>query len=295
MRNKRSGMVWLLLAAVLVMALGSCKPSIPDGIIKPGKMEDILYDMHLARAIANSQMGNSAERDVDYTALQLSVLKKYDVTQKEFDESLYYYMRHTERMHEIYENLAERLTSESEALGSTESDLSSIGAAAQGDTANVWRGDKAFVLSPYVPFNKVSFALAADTAYHKGDAIMMSFDTQFIVQEGMRDAMAVLAVRFGNDSVYAYTTHISGDTRNTLRIDDNRNLGIKEVKGLILVGPANNDMNAATTLRLLCVSNMQIVRMHHKEMPAPAAPGTEGDSMPGQQRQSHPPIMLGKP
>ena len=40
--------------------------------------------------------------DVKQKAYKLAVMKKYDVSEEKFDRSLQYYMRHTEKLHDIY-------------------------------------------------------------------------------------------------------------------------------------------------------------------------------------------------
>ena len=43
--------------ALLLMVIG-CKPTVPSEYIQPDDMEDILYDYHLAEAMAKSQYDN---------------------------------------------------------------------------------------------------------------------------------------------------------------------------------------------------------------------------------------------
>ena len=45
-------MVMVLMA--LTVCVG-CKPSLPKGIISQGKMEDVLYDYHLAQSMASRE------------------------------------------------------------------------------------------------------------------------------------------------------------------------------------------------------------------------------------------------
>lgn len=37
----------------------SCKPAPPDGVLGAGKMEDVLYDYHMAQAMAQQMPGDS--------------------------------------------------------------------------------------------------------------------------------------------------------------------------------------------------------------------------------------------
>ena len=54
--------LWVLACFLLV----SCKPKVPDGVIQPDDMADMLYDMHMARAAAQ-QTDNHAVRKVEYS------------------------------------------------------------------------------------------------------------------------------------------------------------------------------------------------------------------------------------
>ena len=279
---------WMVLL-VAVLALGSCKPQVPKGIIQPGKMEDILYDWHLARSIAqDDNTADASQREVKAEALQLAVLRKHGVTKSEFERSLKYYVRHTERLHDIYEHLADRYKDKMLAMGASAGDVEMNGTSLSGDTTNVWTGSQSTVLTPYEPYTAMSFSLKADSSFHKGDAVMLNFFSQYIVQDGMRDAIAVLAVRFSNDSIATQTQHVMDNFSNSLRIDDNAKLGIKEVKGFIMLMPPT-DAASASALRLLFLYNFRLLRLHIKPVPQPSA--SDSINAPG----SVPPPMSSAP
>ncbi len=46
----------------MCMSLTGCKPSLPDDVLSQGKMEDILYDYHLALAIVQNEGGDETQR-----------------------------------------------------------------------------------------------------------------------------------------------------------------------------------------------------------------------------------------
>ena len=81
-----------LLVLMLVVA---CKPSIPSEYIQPDDLEDILYDYHLGLAMSRQNGGSNA--DYNRSLYFQSVLKKYGVTEAEFDSSLVYYYSHAYR------------------------------------------------------------------------------------------------------------------------------------------------------------------------------------------------------
>lgn len=253
---------------VILMGLLACKPSMPDDIISPGKMEDILYDYHLADGIAYAE-GNYDELGYRKLVYREAALRKHGVTQAEFDSSMVYYYRHTEKLHDIYLNLAKRLNNDALALGATANELGQLGGeVSSGDTATVWSDTRSAILMPVAPFNVVSFEVKADTSYHAGDRLLLSFDGQFIFQDGMRDCVAMLAVTFTNDSVATQVQHLSSDSHYTIQVYDNDRIGVKGARGFIYLTRGQN--NDTQTLKLMSVSNMKLLKMHTQ-------PPKEGD------------------
>lgn len=240
----------------------SCKPSIPSDILSEGTMEDILYDYHLSQATVETERLSSVEA----YSYRLAVLKKYGVSQAEFDSSMVYYTRHTELLKNIYENIYDRLNSEAVSLGATASDLDKFGAQAEkGDTANIWTGGRAMVLPAAEPFNYSSFAIEADTTFHKGDRFLLEFDTQFIMQDGSRNGIAVLAIRFANDSVTSQYMRVSNSQHYSLMVEDKDSLGLKKVSGYFMFNNPSSQVNTKTTLKLMVLQNIKLIKMHVRD------------------------------
>ena len=247
-----------------LLLLLSCKPQVPSEYLSPGEMEDILYDYHLAIAMAQIEDASGNSHVVKEQAYKLAVLQKYGVTEQEFEASMQYYVRHTERLHDIYFDLAERLGDEALAHGASASQIGQYGAMTEkGDTADIWTGERAMVFAPQPPFNATAFYHKADTTYHRGDRLELHFDAQYIVQEGSRGGMAVMMVRFLNDSVATQMQHVNSNTHYQLMIADNSRLGIKEVRGYIMM--TNDAATPSKSLKLLCLTNIHLVRIHAKE------------------------------
>lgn len=249
----------------LMEMMASCKPSLPGDVLSKGQMTDILYDYHLALSMAHTKDGGDKGESLTYRE---AVLEKHDVTSAEFDSSMVYYMRHTELLKDVYKDLADRLGNETEALGGSShagADFNTL--SATGDTANIWSYARSMVFSTIQPYNVFSFKMEADTAYHKGDCLMLDFDSQFIYQDGIRDGIALLAVEFTNDSVAQSIIHISGSQHYSMQIKDNENLGIKQVKGYFMLsdgGFATNE-TSESTLKLMFLEHIRLIRMHAKK------------------------------
>lgn len=251
----------VLVPSILAM-LVSCKPTVPSKYIQPDEMESILYDYHLADGLAVSTDINMDNSLSDRLTYHEAVFKKYGINQAEFDSSMVYYFRHTDRLHDIYENISKRLTEDARNLGA--SNVNGLGVfSPQGDTTNIWRGPQTKILLPTPPENKLTFVIEADTSFHKGDLLMLNFDNLFIVQEGMKELNVVFSMRLSNDSIVSKIQRFSNNSHNSIRIEDDKRIGIKEVKGLFLL--PNNLNDKSQSYKLVCLYNIQLVKIHAKE------------------------------
>ena len=239
----------------------SCRPSVPDKYIQPDEMEDILYDYHISQALANQGNDPSVygyNRSMYYNA----VLKKYDITEAEFDSSLVYYYTHADRLFDIYKRLSERMGNEAMGLGAS---VGEIGKYSQlksdGDTANVWREMTSMVLLPYPPYNRFSFSMKADSTFKRGDSFLFNFMADFMYQAGTKDAIIYMSVRYDNDSVSAHTSHVSVSGISQLRIPGNVDNAIKEIDGFIYLNRGND---GSQTLKLMFIDQIQFIRFHNK-------------------------------
>lgn len=272
-------MICLVAVMALLFCVSSCKPSLPSGVLSKGKMTDILYDYHLALAMAH--MDDNGDRGQSL-AYREAVLRKHDVTSAEFDSSMVYYMRHTELLEDVYKDLTDRYNNEITAMGGSAKEGGEFAnLSATGDTANVWNLATSMVFMPVKPFNSTSFDIKVDSTFHKGDRLMLDFDAQFIYQDGMRNGVAMLAVQFGNDSIAQRTIMIQSTQHYSVELSDADSLGIKSVKGYFMLMNDDNGMGVSsqTTLKLMFLEHIKLIRMHpQKPVAAPAGSASSASS-----------------
>lgn len=116
-------MICLVAVMALLFCVSSCKPSLPGGVLSKGKMADILYDYHLALAMAHMDDNGDKGQSLAYRE---AVLRKHDVTSAEFDSSMVYYMRHTELLEDVYKDLTDRYNNEITAMGGSAKEEESL-------------------------------------------------------------------------------------------------------------------------------------------------------------------------
>ena len=98
----------------------------------------------------------------------------------------------------------------------------------------------------------------------------------------MRDGIAYMAVRLGNDSIVTRNYHLSSSMPTSMEIDDNDSLGIKEIRGFFMLSKDNSMNASSTTLQLMCIHDIQLLRVHAHPQP--------GGQQPMQPMQSQIPV-----
>ena len=252
----------------------SCKPSVPSEYIQPDDMEDLIYDYHVAQGIAAQQEGN---QDYNRRLTFELVLKKHGLTQAEFDSSLVYYYTRADRFQEIYKHVQDRLNAEAEKYGAAVSDMQITATSLSGDTADIWKGDRALLLFNDRPYHLYQFTQKADTSYRAGDSFMLSMNTTWLMQQGNRQASVYMAVTYANDSTVKQFSTVASSGITTLRIPYCKER-VKEIKGFVMCGmrPATDDTN---NLCLLFVNNIQLFRFHNKLIDQPVVPQPQPDTI----------------
>jgi hypothetical protein len=74
----------------------------------------------------------------------------------------------------------------------------------------------------------------------------------------------MLTLRFQNDSVATRSLHFSSNSRYNLDLNDNDRLGVKEIRGFFYLNKEQN-VQTTTTLKLLFLSRIQLLRMRSQE------------------------------
>lgn len=248
---------------VACVAMVACTPSVPSRYIQPSDMEDILCDFHVSQAMANQNGKSEDERSYLKTLYFAAVLEKHGVTKADFDSSLVYYYVRADRFSDIYKRVAEKLSDQAMDLGAADGEVNRFANLnAGGDTTDIWVGNISTILIPYAPYNVYSFVQKADTSFRKGDSFMLILNTDFIYQNGMRNAEACLALRYDNDSVISRATGLSATGVNQLRIPANGNHMAKEIRGFIYLTPEKEE---TSTLKLMFIRGIQLIKFRKKE------------------------------
>jgi len=100
-----------MIRCILIIATSvlfySCKETVPSGIIKQNKMQEVLWDMLRADALSH-QIANSDSTklpDDERAKLTRQVFIIHNITEVQFDKSYSYYAQHPEIMRNMLDSL----------------------------------------------------------------------------------------------------------------------------------------------------------------------------------------------
>lgn len=222
-----------ILIIVLFIGLIACN-SRPKGVINEKDMTNILTEIHKLDGILlekGYQFGNSVEKQQYY----FFILKKYDVTQAEFDSSLVWYNKNPKKFEVIYDNVLLKLTDfENEVKSNKYHPIDSIELAKRKD--DVWDKNRNY------QFNKDSVRTCLDfeiknSNFLLGDVYVLKFLQRIAPEDSCKNPHVVLRINYTNgkkDSAYAITHNDSLLRKFSLRLPALRKLKIKSISGSLL-------------------------------------------------------------
>ena len=197
---------FLLFCMIFVTA---CSVKKPDDVISKSKMENILYEFHLAKAMQDEGSRSENDKEILY---EKYIFNKYGVTKAQFDSSMVWYTRNTEVLVKIYNVVAERMKSEDEyynklvALHEGKPKTST-----RGDSIDVWGWRKLVKLTGN-PINDVyTFSLPGDSNFHDRDTLIWNVDYHKSgnIPAGHELAVMAMQIRYSSDTIINRTIKIT--------------------------------------------------------------------------------------
>ncbi len=238
-----------------VLLFSSCKKGVPSSLLQPKEMEDVLYDYHLAQAVGNDF--NGEERYMKELILR-DVFEKHHTTQAQFDSSLVWYTRNTQRLSQIYENLSKRYQKVDSALVVIEEGQAQRAKAIVGDTVDIWTNERLCCLSTVPLANKLVFNIeTTDTNFKARDSYRWTLDAHFLQRDTAgRYALMQLSVLYRNDSTASVHKNLA-EGRNSLFLPTDT-LPILSVRGDVYF---RNDTTDGQ-IRTLLLHGISLMRYH---------------------------------
>ncbi len=259
---KRRTPLALLAVLALSLALFACDRA-PDGIIKESKMENVLVDM----AKADAYVGMNPEQfptDSARLALKQSVLAAHGYTLHDFDTSLVWYAHNLEIYDKVLQNASKRRHDEVKANGGAPSrghlnDLPQMQRPtaqhkqypSNGDTANVWKEEKTWMLVGAGTQGRIPFDLRPDQESRSGDRYQLQLKT---FHAGNR-LTALLAVDYSDGTTSYSSVTMTSDGWKSYDLQTDTARIVKRVYGQI-----GYQINRGS---IAFIDSIQLLRTHY--------------------------------
>lgn len=242
-------------SALLLTGFFACETKVPDRILSEALMEDVLYDYHLACAMASQAKDSVSFREKQYVE---AVFRKYKITAADFDSSLVWYTRHTSRLFNIYKEVNQRYADIVVSVGGN-AEKPRFTVSASGDTSNIWSGDTDYLLRTTPGYNRMSFAYTPDSTFMPGDRYLFHIQTSFKNQELRKEAVVALMARYANDSISSRSMMFYGNGHSTVTLATDEKLPLKELIGFVYTNAFPD-----TKEQLLELSDMTLLHIRKK-------------------------------
>jgi len=109
-------MKYFFLFIIIFLAFSACniekkekQDQVPEYIIPPEQMDDVLVDIHIVEGALKYKRGIGEKYKLYSNQYFDHVFMKYNISKKQFDKSLEYYYKHEKLLDEIYQSVLEQI------------------------------------------------------------------------------------------------------------------------------------------------------------------------------------------
>ncbi|RGN37249.1 DUF4296 domain-containing protein [Bacteroides oleiciplenus] len=240
---------------LLAFCFTACQVKRPKAVISDAKMENVLYDYHIAKAMGEEVPYTDSYKRVLYIE---SVFKKHGITQAVFDSSMVWFTRNPEVLTKIYEKVNTKLKAERDGINH----LIAIRdnkpkESLPGDSIDVWAWQRIYQLTGMPMDNKITFSLPSDTNFKDRDTLR--WNVRFRFHNGAVDSMyaptMAMQIIYKNDTIISDLQKVYKSGMKTISLFADTLGEIVEIRGSIYYP-------AAQATHTLLTDRISLMRYH---------------------------------
>lgn len=243
---------------LLLPLLCGCRLNRPDDVLSPKKMEQFLYDFHMAQAV-----GQELPKEEKYTtdAYVNWAYSKNGITKGDLERSLVWYTRYPKELARIYKRLSNRIEDEYKSASRALSQIEKKSIVIQsGDSVDLWYLDRTALLNTSHYMNKVTYRFNNDTTFHAGDTLCLGLCGTFVsVDSGVPQYSYISLSAYYGDSISTVDTILSQDGPATLCVVLDSQKEFSSISGSINYLDSTDNRGS-----LMIVSGLELMRFHKK-------------------------------
>ncbi len=250
---KKKGWIGAYIVFLGLLCLSACQVKRPDNVLTDAKMEKVLYDFHLAKAMGDELPSHENGKRLLYMEY---VYKKHGITKATFDSSMVWYARHPDVLVKVYDKVNERLKTQKEEINHLMALRGEKSKESQpGDSVDVWFGEAIYQLTGTPLDNKILFILPTDSNFQERDTLKWTARFRFI--KGTSAPIMALQALYEKDTLQRLQP-IERPGVETLWLAADTIGALKEIRGFIYY-PVQNEGHS------LRVDQISLMRYHAKD------------------------------
>lgn len=208
----------------------------PEGVIEPDKMEDLLVDIHISEGLMETEYAKYASPAQKEEVMQ-SVLRKHHVTGAEFDSSLSWYGRNLDQYVKIYNKVIERIRLKDEAVKELIAKEKMQTLTLPGDTVDIWKQERSFLISPEFSNNLLSFRIPVDENFKQNDRFVLEMRFRMMPNDLKIHPRLTLAIQNSNNSINKISKDVFQNGWVSLELKSDTSMYFKNVFGNLYLPP----------------------------------------------------------
>lgn len=247
---------YVLLCILLTLVVTGCKVKRPKEVISESRMENLLYDYHIAKAMGENLPYNENYKKALYIEY---VFKKHNTTEAVFDSSMVWYTRHTDILSKIYDKVNKRFKTQQDEINQLIAIRDKKPKTSEpGDSIDVWLLERIFRLTGTPLNNKITFSLPTDTNFKERDTLIWEANYRYLGARPDSSEAAIMAMQilYANDSTINITKRIFESGIHNIRLHSDTLGAIKEIKGFIYYTGGRD------TVKHLLTDRISLMRYH---------------------------------
>jgi hypothetical protein len=249
-----------LLIVVFILLLSACDGR-PKGVLASGKMADVLVEMHKTDAVL-AEKGYVFGRYSNKAPYYKFILKKYNITQAQFDSSLVWYTKNPQRFENVYDNVLSQLTSLQKDVDSRKFhpiDYEELGK----QRTDLWNQGRKYTFNKDSVRTKFAFEIKNEYLLYR-DVYVLKMLLNIAREDSCKNRRIELRINYFNGqsdskSVIAYNDGIT--RRYVFRMPAYKKLKIKSISGQLLGCSAFKGIFHATLDSLSLIREYKPIQM----------------------------------
>lgn len=254
---RKSKNLTIIITFALLLMTAACKIKRPDNIIPEEKMEKILLDYHMAKAVSNNIGYDDAYKKEAYKNY---VLKKYEISESDFDSSFAWYARNTKIFEKIYQNIEKNISSRLETVDNVlRLRENKFIKALSGDSLNVWGASEDYYLTSMPNNSLLMFSEDIDTTFHLNDNLKFKANYNFLKGNARQKAIATVSILYEKDSIANFSKEITENGYDSIMLNTSAKKEMEKIYLSIYFASSYKETGDSTMLH---IKDLEFMRYH---------------------------------